>query len=263
MVAGQRTTVEVKTDANGKNIYTVSSTDFQPAIDANKKAIETNAENIQTNKVGIATNADAIGVNKQNISNNSQAIAKNAENIQTNAEGVKANAKGVAENKAKIVEVEAEAKRHSVVKGGKNISVNKTVGTNGESVYEVNANVDHLATKAEVNQQVANINKRIDGVNSKVNENTKRINKLGREIDKNRKRADAGTASVAAMANIPQVFLPGKSGVGVGVGHKHGQSAIAVGYTHASDNAKHITKFSVGYDSQKDTTFGAGYTYQW
>lgn len=263
VVAGQRTTVEVKTDANGKNIYTVSSTDFQPAIDANKKAIETNAENIQTNKVGIATNADAIGVNKQNISNNSQAIAKNAENIQTNAEGVKANAKGVAENKAKIVEVEAEAKRHSVVKGGKNISVNKTVGTNGEAVYEVNANVDHLATKAEVNQQVVNINKRIDGVNSKVNENTKRINKLGREIDKNRKRADAGTASVAAMANIPQVFLPGKSGVGVGVGHKHGQSAIAVGYTHASDNAKHITKFSVGYDSQKDTTLGAGYTYQW
>jgi S-layer domain protein len=256
VVAGQHTTVEVTTDANGKNVYTVSSTDFQPAIDANKKAIETNAENIQTNKVGITTNADAIGVNKQNISNNSQAIAKNADNIQ-------ANAKGVAENKAKIVEVEAEAKRHSVVKGGKNISVNKTVGTNGESVYEVNANVDHLATKAEVNQQVANINKRIDGVNSKVNENTKRINKLGREIDKNRKRADAGTASVAAMANIPQVFLPGKSGVGVGVGHKHGQSAIAVGYTHASDNAKHITKFSVGYDSQKDTTLGAGYTYQW
>ena len=142
-------------------------------------------------------------MNKQNISNNSQAIAKNADNIQ-------ANAKGVAENKAKIVEVEAEAKRHSVVKGGKNISVNKTVGTNGEAIYEVNANVDHLATKAEVNKQVVNINKRIDGIDNKVNDNTKRINKLGREIDKNRKRSDAGTASVAAMANIPQVFFTRK-----------------------------------------------------
>ena len=60
------------------------------------------------------------------------------------------------------------------------------------------------------------------------------------------------------MANIPQVYLPGKSGVGVGVGYKHGQSAIAVGYSQTSDNSKHIAKLSIGADSQKDVTVGAG-----
>lgn len=46
--------------------------------------------------------------------------------------------------------------------------------------------------------------------------NTKAIHRL----DRDKKRADAGTAAVAAMANIPQVYLSGKSGVGVGVGEK-------------------------------------------
>ena len=43
----------------------------------------------------------------------------------------------------------------------------------------------------------------------------------------------------------------------------NGQSAIAVGYSKASDNSKHIVKLSVGADSQKDVTLGAGYMYQW
>lgn len=89
--------------------------------------------------------------------------------------------------------------------------------------------------------------------------NTKAIYRL----DRDRKRADAGTAAVAAMANIPQVYLSGKSGVGVGVGYKHGQSALAVGYSRAIDNGKHIIKASIGLDSQKDATIGAGYMYQW
>ena len=84
-----------------------------------------------------------------------------------------------------------------------------------------------------------------------------------KDIRKNRKRANAGTAAVAAMANIPQVYLSGKSGVGVGVGYKHGQSALAVGYSRAIDNGKHIIKASIGLDSQKDATIGAGYMYQW
>ena len=65
------------------------------------------------------------------------------------------------------------------------------------------------------------------------------------------------------MANIPQVYLSGKSGVGVGAGYKHGQSALAVGYSRASDNGHHIIKLSAGIDTQKDMTVGAGYMYQY
>lgn len=235
VTAGDNVTVTSSTDANGKVTYTVSSKDFQPAIDKvevkadkNTKAIETNAKNIADNKASIADNA-------ANISHNS----------------------------ARINAVEVEAKKHSVVKAGKNTTVTQTLGSKGEAVYTVDANVDHLATKAEVVNQVSKVNARIDGVDAKVNANTKAIHRLDRDVRKNRKRADAGIASVAAMANIPQVYISGKSGVGVGVGHKHGQSALAVGYSRASDNGHHIIKLSAGIDTQKDVTVGAGYMYQY
>lgn len=233
--AGENTTVDVTVDANGKAIYTVSSKDFQPAIDAVDAKTATNAKAIEANKSAIAENT----------------------------KGVKANAEGVKSNTAKIAEVEKEAKRHTVVKAGQNVQVTKEFGENGEAVYTVGVETNHLATKAEVNKHIGAINDRINGVEGKVAQNTKAIHKLDRDVRKNRKRADAGIASVAAMANIPQVYLPGKSGVGVGVGHKHGQSALAIGYSRTSDNAHHIIKLSAGVDSQKDVTVGAGYMYQW
>lgn len=235
VTAGDNVTVTTSTDTNGKVTYTVSSKDFQPAIDKveakadkNTKAIETNAKDIADNKASIADNT-------ANISHNS----------------------------ARINAVEVEAKKHSVVKAGKNTTITQTLGSQGEAVYTVDANVDHLATKAEVVNQVSKVNARIDGVDAKVNANTKAIHRLDRDVRKNRKRADAGIASVAAMANIPQVYISGKSGVGVGVGHKHGQSALAVGYSRASDNGHHIIKLSAGIDTQKDVTVGAGYMYQY
>lgn len=325
--AGENTVVTSTTDANGKVTYTVSSKDFQPAIDAvdakaeaNKSAIAENAKAIAENKSAIAENTKAIETNTAGVKANADAIARveakiptvqagenttvdvtvdangkatyivnakdfqpainavdvkaeaNAKSIEANkaaiaenAEGVKQNAEGVKANAAEIKEVAKEAKRHSAVKAGKNITVTKSFGENGEAVYTVDANIEtnHLATKAEVNKHIGAINDRIDGVEGKVAQNTKAIRKLDRDVRKNRKRADAGIAAVAAMANIPQVYLPGKSGVGVGVGHKHGQSALAVGYSRTSDNAHHIIKLSAGVDSQKDVTIGAGYMYQW
>lgn len=346
--AGDNTVVTSTTDANGKVTYTVSSKDFQPAIDAvdakaeaNKSAIAENAKAIAENAEGVKANAKAIEANQAAIAENKSAIAENTKAIETNTAGVKANAdaiarveakiptvqagenttvdvtvdangkatyavnakdfqpainvvdakaeanksaiaenaksieanksaiaenaEGVKANTVKIVEVAKEAKRHSVVKAGKNTTVTKSFGDNGEAVYAVDANIEtnHLATKAEVNKHIGAINDRIDGVEGKVAQNTKAIRKLDRDVRKNRKRADAGIAAVAAMANIPQVYLPGKSGVGVGVGHKHGQSALAIGYSRTSDNAHHIIKLSAGVDSQKDVTIGAGYMYQW
>lgn len=261
--AGDNTTVDVTVDAYGKATYTVSSKDFQPAIDANTAKIADNAKAISTNTADIRSAEKLIDKNAKDIAQNTSDIRDNAGKIADNANNIADNAANITHNSARINAVEIEAKKHSVVKAGKNTTVNKTTGANGEAVYTVDANVDHLATKAEVNKHVGAINSRIDGVEGKVAQNTKAIGRLDHDVRKNRKRADAGTASVAAMANIPQVYLPGKSGVGVGVGYKHGQSAIAVGYSRTSDNAHHIIKLSVGADSQKDVTVGAGYMYQW
>ncbi|MCI5764481.1 MAG: YadA-like family protein, partial [Actinobacillus porcinus] len=113
------------------------------------------------------------------------------------------------------------------------------------------------------NQQVINNVNNIAKLGGNVQSLNRRVDNLADNVKKNKKRNDAGIASTAAMANIPQVMLAGKSGVGVGVGHRSGQNAIAVGYSRASDNAKHIIKLSAGLDTQSKATFGAGYMYQW
>lgn len=356
--AGKNTTVTTETDANGKITYTVSSKDFQPAINkvddkANKNAndigdltkrVTTNEGNITNNSnrittlekqlpevdagdnVKVTTSTDANGkktytvatakeVNFDKVSVGDVVIGKDGVNAgnQTiinvkdgvngtdavNVNQLKAvdnkanqNAQGVADNKQAIAAID---KRHSVVEQGKNTKVTSRKGDNGETIYTVST-ADDLTVKSVTfvdgpvinnkginanNTKVTNVKEGVDDtdavnvaqlnrVKATVNGNTAKINKLSHRVDsldrdvrKNRKRADAGTASVAAMANIPQVYLPDKSGVGVGVGYKHGQSAIAVGYSKASDNSKHIVKLSVGADSQKDVTLGAGYMYQW
>ena len=229
--AGDNVTVTSTTDSNGKITYTVSSKDYQPAIDAVDAKAETNKAN----------------------------IAENTKAIKENAKGIVENKAGVESNKAKIAEVEVEAKRHSVVKAGKNVTVNKSTGTNGESIYTVSADVDHLATKAEVNE----VSKSVAGNTKAIQANTRAIGNLDRKIGKVEKKARAGIASAIAVANIPQVTLPGKSAVGIGAGGHAGQHAVAARYTRMSDNAKWIISGSVGVTSQKEVNYGAGVTYQW
>ena len=229
--AGDNVVVTSTTDVNGKITYTVSSKDYQPAIDVVDAKTEANKAN----------------------------IAENTKAIKENAKGVAENKAGVESNKAKIAEVEVEAKRHSVVKAGKNVTVNKSTGTNGESIYTVSADVDHLATKAEVNE----VSKSVAGNTKAIQANTRAIGNLDRKIGKVEKKARAGIASAIAVANIPQVTLPGKSAVGIGAGGHAGQHAVAARYTRMSDNAKWIISGSVGVTSQKEVNYGAGVTYQW
>ena len=229
--SGDNTTVTTETDANGKVTYTVSSKDYQPEIDKVDAKAEANKEN----------------------------IAENTKAIKENAKGVAENKVGIESNKAKIAEVEQEAKRHTVVKSGKHTTVEKSTGTDGESVYTVNADVDHLATKAEVNE----VSKVVTGNTKAIQENARKIGNLDHKINKVEKKARAGIASAIAVANIPQVTIPGKSALGVGVGGHHNQHAIATRYTRMSDNGKWIISGSVGVTTQREVNYGAGVTYQW
>jgi hep_Hag family protein len=299
--AGNLITVTTSTNANGQTVYTVAGTDFQPAISANAANITKNTNAIQTNTANIAQNTKDIKANTDyikaveqklpevqagdNVSVTSTTDANgkitytvsgtdyqpainkveakadaNTKAIDENKTKIAENAKGVKDNADKINEVEKEAKRHTVIKSGKNTTVTQSLGANGEAVYTVNADVGNMA---EVDEKINKVNQRIGAVEDQIGQNAKRIDKLDQDVRKNRKRADAGIASVAAMANIPQVFLPGKSGFGVGVGHKRGQSALAVGYSRVSDSGKHLIKLSAGFDNQRDITVGAGYMYQW
>ena len=362
--AGDNTVVTSTTDANGKVTYTVSSKDFQPAIDANTAKIKENADGIKSNAKAITTNtADIrsaeglIKANAANIAQNTKDIAANTDYIKAveqklpvvaagknttvgvvtdangkvtytvnstdfqpaidkNAKGIADNTKAISTNTAKIADVEAEAKRHTVVEAGHNMEVTSSKDENGATVYKVATSkdigvnsltvyngpkitkdgIDARNTKIknvtageddndavnvsqlnqvkarqdaqsralkQVRRTVINHGARLANVENRVTGLENKVDRLDHDVKKNRKRADAGTAAVAAMANIPQVYLPGKSGVGVGMGYKHGQSSVAVGYSRSSDSGHHIIKLSAGVDTQKDVTVGAGYMYQW
>ena len=348
--AGKNVTVDVKTNTNGQTVYTVSSKDFQPAIDANKAKITENAKAIGTNTADIRSAEKLIDMNAKDIAANTNYIkaveqklpvvtaGKNTTvDISTDANGkvtytvnsadyqpaINKNTKGIADNtkaiesnKAKIADVEAEAKRHTVVEAGHNMEVTSSKDENGATVYKVATSkdigvnsltvyngpkitkdgIDARNTKIknvtageddndavnvsqlnqvkarqdaqsralkQVRRTVINHGARLTNVENRVTGLENKVDRLDQDVKKNRKRADAGIAAVAAMANIPQVYLPGKSGVGVGVGYKHGQSSVAVGYSRTSDSGHHIIKLSAGVDTQKDVTVGAGYMYQW
>ena len=355
--AGKNVTVDVKTNANGQTVYTVSSKDFQPAIDANKAKIAENAKAISTNTADIRSAEKLIDMNAKDIAQNTKDIAANTNYIKAveqklpvvtagknttvdistdangkvtytvsstdyqpaidkNAKGIADNTKAIESNKAKIADVEAEAKRHTVVEAGHNMEVTSSKDENGATVYKVATSkdigvnsltvyngpkitkdgIDARNTKIknvtageddndavnvsqlnqvkarqdaqsralkQVRRTVINHGARLTNVENRVTGLENKVDRLDQDVKKNRKRADAGIAAVAAMANIPQVYLPGKSGVGVGVGYKHGQSSVAVGYSRSSDNGHHIIKLSAGVDTQKDVTVGAGYMYQW
>ncbi|MDY5421782.1 YadA-like family protein, partial [Actinobacillus porcinus] len=149
------------------------------------------------------------------------------------------------------------------VKLADDIQVNSVAIHNGPTINQqgINANNTRITNVQDGVAPTDAVNVR--QLNQQGNIINQRIDNLADNVKKNKKRNDAGIASTAAMANIPQVMLAGKSGVGVGVGHRSGQNAIAVGYSRASDNAKHIIKLSAGLDTQSKATFGAGYMYQW
>lgn len=355
--AGKLITVETSTNANGQTVYTVSGTDFQPAIDANKANIAKNADAISTNTADIRSAEKLIDMNAKDIAQNTKDIAANTNYIKAveqklpvvaagknttvdistdangkvtytvsstdyqpaidkNAKGIADNTKAIESNTAKIADVEAEAKRHTVVEAGHNMEVTSSKDENGATVYKVATSkdigvnsltvyngpkitkdgIDARNTKIknvtageddndavnvsqlnqvkarqdaqsralkQVRRTVINHGARLANVENRVTGLENKVDRLDHDVKKNRKRADAGISAVAAMANIPQVYLPGRSGVGVGVGYKHGQSAVAVGYSRSSDNGHHIIKLSAGVDTQKDVTVGAGYMYQW
>ena len=293
---GKNVTVDVSTNANGQMVYTVNAKDqkdYTPEILANTKLIKENSDKIATNTADIRSAEKLIDANAKNIAENTKAIEGNTNYIksveaklpevkagdnttvttETDANGKvtytvsskdyqpeidKVDAKAES-NKAKIAEVEQEAKRHTVVKSGKHTTVEKSTGTNGEAIYTVNADVDHLATKAQVNE----VSKSVVGNTKAIQENARKIGNLDHKINKVEKKARAGIASAIAVANIPQVTIPGKSALGVGVGGHHNQHAIATRYTRMSDNGKWIISGSVGVTTQREVNYGAGVTYQW
>ncbi|HHA3594088.1 TPA: YadA-like family protein [Salmonella enterica subsp. enterica serovar Newport] len=176
-----------------------------------------------------------------------------------------------------------------IKQNGKDIvAVAEHVASQGEQQHLMSAQIEHnRATGAyaqsradaayantEANREaLVNTNKRVSQNSADIANHEQRIQtlesntnakfgQLKSEVDQNRKRASAGIAGVAAMANIPQVIQGQTFSVGAGVGNTDGESALAVGMSaRASENV--VVKASVSNDTQHNFVVGAGVSYGW
>lgn len=250
-------TITETNNANGTKNYAVSAklgkglkVDENGAIAATAQPINGGAG------VSITTNAqDEAVVNVAGVTTTTDDGKSYTRSDLTKPVGVKGDGKNIRTSTAANGDVQ--------VKLADDIQVNSIAIHNGPTINQqgINANNTRITNVQDGVAPTDAVNVR--QLNQQGNIINQRIDNLADNVKKNKKRNDAGIASTAAMANIPQVMLAGKSGVGVGVGHRSGQNAIAVGYSRASDNAKHIIKLSAGIDTQSKATFGAGYMYQW
>ncbi|MDH2997542.1 hypothetical protein A1D22_07385 [Pasteurellaceae bacterium LFhippo2] len=96
----------------------------------------------------------------------------------------------------------------------------------------------------------------IAGVKNDIANVNNRINKVDRNLR-------GGIAGAAAIAGLPQVRHDGKSMVAVGAGNYRGESAVAVGYSRASDNGKVLLKLSGSANTRGDVVSSVGVGYEW
>ncbi|MCT8552020.1 YadA-like family protein, partial [Glaesserella parasuis] len=134
---------------------------------------------------------------------------------------------------------------------GKDEKGNPVVNMNGARITNVG---DGREEGDAVN--VRQLNKVVSSVNTG-------FNQLSRDIGRVDVNARAGIASAGAMANLPQIYLPGKSAISVSNAQYRGQSAYAIGYSRISDNGKWLIRASVSSNTQRDTMIGGGVSFVW
>ncbi|MDG6325655.1 YadA-like family protein, partial [Glaesserella parasuis] len=178
------------------------------------------------------------------------------------------------------------------VEAGKNVKVTSKTGANGQNIYNVSVSGDlsditsisNGDTKVSlgkdkqgnpvVNMNGARITNVGDGsaegdivnvrqLNKVVSSVNTGFNQLSRDIGRVDVNARAGIASAGAMANLPQISLPGKSAISVSNAQYRGQSAYAIGYSKISDNGKWLIRASVSSNTQRDTAIGGGVGFVW
>ncbi|MDP0343775.1 ESPR-type extended signal peptide-containing protein [Glaesserella parasuis] len=134
---------------------------------------------------------------------------------------------------------------------GKDEKGNPVVNMNGSRITNIS---DGREEGDAVN--VRQLNKVVSSVNTG-------FNQLSRDIGRVDVNARAGIASAGAMANLPQISLPGKSAISVSNAQYRGQSAYAIGYSKISDNGKWLIRASVSSNTQRDTMIGGGVGFVW
>ena len=179
---------------------------------------------------------------------------------------VKRDGRNVTYALANDVSVNTVTAQNSITVGAGNAATTVTTSSAQDGVTEVK--LADAAGKATRITNVAAGVKDTDAVNvSQLRNSNAQINQniahLNNKVNRMGKDLRAGIAGSNAAAGLPQVYIPGKSMVAAAAGTFKGQSAVAVGYSRASDNGKVILKLQGNANTRGDVGGSVGVGYQW
>ena len=179
---------------------------------------------------------------------------------------VKRDGRNVTYALANDVSVNTVTAQNSITVGAGNAATTVTTSSAQDGVTEVK--LADAAGKATRITNVAAGVKDTDAVNvSQLRNSNTQINQniahLNNKVNRMGKDLRAGIAGSNAAAGLPQVYIPGKSMVAAAAGTFKGQSAVAVGYSRASDNGKVILKLQGNANTRGDVGGSVGVGYQW
>ncbi len=132
--------------------------------------------------------------------------------------------------------------------------------TDGVNVRQLNS---MQGASAAANETYANeVDSRFNAVDSRFNAVDSRFNAVDRRIDKVEEVANAGIASVAALAAIPSPAHGKRFSVGAGLGNYSSESAVAVGFRAALTESTSLTA-GVSRNTASKTAANLGVGYSW
>ena len=246
--AGTGVTVKGATDAAGVRTITIGN-DY----------LKANATTGSTAANAAGSNSVAVGPNSVANTEGSVAIGNNAK-VETNA------AKG-------SVAIGAGSTAGKVNTGAYRIDGSTDVAGNPEDANTRVVSVGNATSKAQIQNVAAGVvsatstdavnGSQLNATNVRVNQNAQNIAHLDHKVNRMGKDLRAGIAGANAAAGLPQVYIPGKSMVAAAAGTFKGQSAVAVGYSRASDNGKVILKLQGNANTRGEVGGSVGVGYQW
>lgn len=221
---------------------------------------------------GAIENRNQIDAVKEDLANTDKQVIKNKNDIADlkNQNGVLNNAVANAQDTANTASAKADKAQNTADKAVAGVNsvkndvkvVSRDVANNSIRIQRNEERIDGAYAGIYDNR------KNIEANRQAVNRNSQEIQKLNKNfsdlkntVDANRKRAAAGIAGVAAMANIPEVNSHQTFSLGVGVGGFDGQQAVAVGAS-ARVNDNLTIKASVAANNE-EVVWGAGAAIGW
>lgn len=210
----------------------------------NRNQIDTVKENLADTNKHVADNKASI----DQLHRNDQALADNISAVDRDVQEVKQQANN---NKQDIQKVKNDVKVVSRDVANNSLRIQR----NEERIDGAYAGIYDNRKNIEANRQAVNRN------SQEIQKLNKNFSDLKNTVDANRKRAAAGIAGVAAMANIPEVNSHQTFSLGVGVGGFDGQQAVAVGAS-ARVNNNLTVKASVAANNE-EVVWGAGAAIGW